>query len=554
MLTLTQRSLDQADTGEKALTGATAKLGVIPVKCPRCGADVEQRFYGPCEDCRGALVAKYAPPAEPSPPPAVTVRMPRRSRARSATYLDWTTGVGVTTDGEPVDVGARAPVARLLGVPTDRVYLTGPRPHAGDDGAWHRWAHDVVLPAGWEVGEHYTDRPSAPVLRWERPEDRRRLECLRAAGWWGEGASATDCVGAHQRLGVLLAETWPGDNASDPAVLLSSPTTTGRELILRSIPHGAEWPTLPDELAELVRSTMGQGRIEPPRPAGHTVPGIVEYDGRWMYGALCRELPGGVPSWGRGDHGQGDYARCRVLASWTVPAGWEHLGILGYRPEADGPWHYPARPGESGRGWVDGVELHLARRWGWTVDVAEHIVWPNYRGAGPLDGWARRLLALGERSQDDPLVYAAIRRLMINTIGGLVSRRHHHTRTVPLTDDPELPADAVSPRVEGDALVWSEPGRPPWAVMAHPEWAAAIYARCRARMLSGPPVHGVRTGALHAPPGDLLAIETDALYLTRDPDWPDDGAPGRLRRKLVVAGPLPSPTSLAGIRLLKGAR
>lgn len=554
LLTLTQHGADQGDTLGKDQPRGTAKLAETPVKCPRCGVEVTQRFYGPCGACRAALVDKFAP-VELAPPPAVTTRLPRRTKARGATYLDWETGRGLTTAGELVDIGPRAPVARLVElVPTERVYMVGQRPHAGDDAAWHLWAHSTDLPPGWRVGEHYTDRPTAPVLRWERPEDRRRLECLRAAVWWGEGASATDCVGSHQRLSVLLAETWPGDQRSDPAVMLSSPTTTGRELILRSIPPDAEWPTLPDELADLVRSTMGQGRSEFVRPDGHQIPGLVEYDGRWMYGALCRELPGGVPLWGRGDHDQGDYARCRVDVSWTVPAGWEHLGILGYRPDDDSPWHYPRQPGETGRGWVDGVELHLARRWGWDVQVHEHILWPKYRGAGPLDGWARRLLALGQATQGDPLVYAAIRRLMINTIGGVVARRHNRTRTVPLTAEPELPEGAVSPRIEGDSLVWSEPGRAPWAVMAHPEWSAAVYARCRARMLEGPAVGGRRTGALHVPAGDVLAVETDALYLTADPGWVDDGKPGRLRRKLKIAGPLPSPISLAGVRALKGGR
>jgi hypothetical protein len=27
----------------------------IEVVCPRCGASVGQRFYGPCDDCRTAL-------------------------------------------------------------------------------------------------------------------------------------------------------------------------------------------------------------------------------------------------------------------------------------------------------------------------------------------------------------------------------------------------------------------------------------------------------------------------------------------------------------------
>ena len=30
-------------------------VGGVEVCCPRCGATVEQRFYGPCDDCRAAL-------------------------------------------------------------------------------------------------------------------------------------------------------------------------------------------------------------------------------------------------------------------------------------------------------------------------------------------------------------------------------------------------------------------------------------------------------------------------------------------------------------------
>jgi hypothetical protein len=32
---------------------------LAPFACPRCGAQVGQRFYGPCESCRGELRAKY---------------------------------------------------------------------------------------------------------------------------------------------------------------------------------------------------------------------------------------------------------------------------------------------------------------------------------------------------------------------------------------------------------------------------------------------------------------------------------------------------------------
>jgi len=34
-------------------------LAPVAVTCPRCGATVEQRFYGPCAGCVEALREKY---------------------------------------------------------------------------------------------------------------------------------------------------------------------------------------------------------------------------------------------------------------------------------------------------------------------------------------------------------------------------------------------------------------------------------------------------------------------------------------------------------------
>lgn len=33
---------------------------VVDITCPRCGAGVQVRFYGPCDDCRNALRASMA--------------------------------------------------------------------------------------------------------------------------------------------------------------------------------------------------------------------------------------------------------------------------------------------------------------------------------------------------------------------------------------------------------------------------------------------------------------------------------------------------------------
>jgi len=29
-------------------------------ECPRCSSPADETYYGPCEECRGALVAKFA--------------------------------------------------------------------------------------------------------------------------------------------------------------------------------------------------------------------------------------------------------------------------------------------------------------------------------------------------------------------------------------------------------------------------------------------------------------------------------------------------------------
>jgi hypothetical protein len=136
-----------------------------------------------------------------------------------------------------------------------------------------------------------------------------------------------------------------------------------------------------------------------------------------------------------------------------------------------------------------------------------------------------------------------------------VGARHNVTRSAPLASNPELPEGATSPRIEGDSLVWAERRPVPWPEMVHPEWPAAVWARCRVRMLDSPtPRKGVRAGALHVPAAELLAIRTDALYLTRDPGWADDGEPGRLRRKSARPGPLPAPSTVGQLLALRDAQ
>lgn len=34
-------------------------MDLLTVTCPRCGAETDERFYGPCSGCRSDLRAKY---------------------------------------------------------------------------------------------------------------------------------------------------------------------------------------------------------------------------------------------------------------------------------------------------------------------------------------------------------------------------------------------------------------------------------------------------------------------------------------------------------------
>ena len=443
------------------------------------------------------------------------------------------------------EVLARAPEG------TRRVILT--RRPGGEGGAFMAWALDDP-PEGWAQDGHYlpASEPERAVLRYSAPWG--SVEVHQAGAWFGKDRLAAGAAAITEALAVLgraIEHEFPGGR------LLSTPATTGRDLWHRSIPD-QHWPTLPADLQDLIRDTSGQGRIQFFRYHEPELPGLVELDGRVMYAGLTWGLGAGVPEHDTGAEYLGQ-TRARYRVSFTVPSGWSGPGILGVKD--GGSWSYPDTPGETGEGWCDGAELHLAHEHGWRYVIRERLIFPTYSGPGPLDLWTKKLLkvrgsieagvAVGSiEPEAGKLAGDGVRSIILHGLGAFVGRRPLVTRSVPVSQPEAVPATAQNLRAEGGRLVWSEPRevRDPGSV--HPEYAAAVWARCRARMLSGPTgTRGIRSGALHLPAGvELLAILTDALYLTSDPGWPDDGKPGRLRVKANVAGPLPTPaTALAMI-------
>lgn len=424
-------------------------------------------------------------------------------------------------------------------------------------GACRQWLQGAGLPEGWRGDGHYL-RPPAPVFRFAH-DDGRRLTVLRAAAWFGEGDYTTDdAAAAWVRLGELIRGHF------DEGRLLLTPATTGRYLLLRCVAFGREWPALDDELQELIRSTSGQGRIQ--HFAREGAGDLFAYDARLAYVACATELGAGVPERDTiaeyAGHRRGRY---RVRA--TVPADWAHacrcgapghrgIGLLPNATNREG-WEYPAEPRRTFDAWVDGAEVRVALEHGWRLEVLERILWPwppypplsrrsgQVTKRGPLDAWAAKLAMLRAHTERaDPMVAGALRMIVLTGIGALQGRGHRTTHVVDIDHARDLPADVSDVERVDDWLVYEQGADDAarWGAMSHPEWAAAVWARARARLLDAPGwTRQERTGALHVPAESVVAFRTDAIWLRVDPRWRDDGRLGRYRLAEHLAGvPFPS--------------
>lgn len=464
-------------------------------------------------------------------------RQRRNFRPRVPVFVTAAGGIGIGPAGEFRWRGGKSVSALLRALPAavDRVVLVGQAATAEE---FRAWAMPRSLPPMWSHGRHYLNRADrSPVLHYRGPAG--VVEVIRAAAYFGEGAyTPGEAAAAYAELGELLA------GAFDGLPVLTSPATTGRQAWLRTIPRDREYPVLEPELAGLIRDTSGQGRIEFPR-AGQQVPELHCLDGRFMYAALCWGLPSGNVEHDNGAEYLGQ-TRARYRIEFRVPADWDHVGLLPVKG-AGGTWEYPAGPSTIHETWVDGAELGLALKQGWHADIRERIYWPEPAAAAgdPLKNWAEKLQRL--RDNASPLVAAAIRNILLHGLGAFYGRPHAVTNSCPASEPGRVPAGATA-WLEGSALVWEEHEPAPWPELVHPEWPAAVWARCRARLLDGPAGGGQRAGALHVPRDAVAAFLTDAIYLTADPGWPDDGKAGRFRHKGSWTGPFTAPATVPALR------
>jgi hypothetical protein len=475
-------------------------------------------------------------------------------------HIPWGEGTAAELLGG-LTLDALATVERVFfvgrpGVTDERVRVHG----SAADAARTWYLTDVP---GWTADGHYLADDTALIGRWRGSGrwDGRQVEVQRAATWFGEGLyTARAAALAWFTLGRAVAAEFSG------GVLLSSPATTGRDLWRRSISRKSEgFPVLSTELRELIQTTSGQGRRElvaPPR-AGR-IPLLTQYDMRLAYAALAWGMPVGAPTMVTGrefgamdDDGQRLVMarRGRWLVRATVPLGWEHVGILP-TPNNDGTWAWPSRPGSSFTSWCSASELSVARLHGWRVEILEGF---HFAEGKPLNTWKDKLVRIysAERKDTptvvDGMVRAAARMMILATVGAFASRSHVITRSVPVTDNAQLPDDAPIREV-GGMYVWEEQTeRSEWMERtSHPEWSAEIWGRCRTRLLIAPTgTQGVSAGALHVPPGNVIGMRTDGITLAGDPVWPDDGAPGRYRLQGRMRGAFEWPATEGALTELK---
>ncbi|RSS04208.1 hypothetical protein EF913_04990 [Streptomyces sp. WAC04189] len=509
-------------------------------------------------------------------------------QARSTVFLDTTTGDLVHRQRtHHLDLAGRTAADILTAVfhavpdGVERIYIT-----AGDP--WHRdadrypYLRDAVTAwlnaptPGWRtdtgrgrdrMAGHFVHARN-PVGRYQRDDGKAHVE-IRSVGEWfdlDDHDTPATVRDAFVLLWQALRRHW-----SD-AVLMGSPSQTGRDLWTRTIPirgqHADGFPVLSEELRGLLHATAGQGRnelITPPR-VPEQLPALVEYDRTFAYAKHTWKSPVGTPrritaatfaSWSEKEQIRALYGCGHWHVRVTAPDGWNHVGLLPAPAPGDRAWHYPAQPGTTFTTWAGGPELHTALTnplQPWKIEILDGILWDDGK---PLDDWAKKLketwtnLTAQAQFHGDPqqaraahLASRAVRAILLYGIGSFAQRPRMVTGTTPRAMERDIPADAEIIGFDDQQITWQRPTGFSRDPNAHPEWAAAIWSGARAALLSQRHRDdNTYAGALHTPPGTVVAFRTDALYLTQPQNWPYHHQPGDYLLKGHLPGPVTAPTT-----------
>jgi len=495
-------------------------------------------------------------------------------------WLDHTTGQGVTREGTTVrakvGTGRKNPnLTDLLDTAAtygaERIMLSGKRPEPAP-GVRH-WL--FVQTPNWIPGSHWV-AGGPPTGRFQHAVTGQKVEVRTVQEWFGD----LPLTPAQARLAWNTLEEIIA-SVDDRARLMLSPAATGTNLWAWSLPKNVNpIPVSPDMAAD-IKGTAGQHHYD------HMVAGksmqqhedcvplidpaktkkiqtFAHIDGRFMYSSLGRELgigPGlrlnraGAYALLESD----PYARARFLVRFKVPDDWNHVGLLGMQHfKVEDGWYYPNRPGATGETWADAAEVFVALNAGWFVEPLEAI---QFTRARPLDTFYERIKRARDRVRSNPelpdllrdALAAALRAILVQTVGNFNSAGRSQTRVAESSFD--VPAEYQSTVVQqGKLFLYQIPSTVTERarMFFHPEFAAQIWGRGRAAVLSSPSGLGHRTaGALAIPGHTLIGINGDAIYTTELPSWSlptehgggDDGKNGRLRLQGLLSGSFLTPAS-----------
>ena len=506
---------------------------------------------------------------------------PWTPKAIPTVWLDQSSGRGVTDDGTTVKPiigrGRKNPnLTDLLETAASygghRIMLTGKRPEPAP-GVRH-WL--LVQTPGWTPGAHWINN-GPPTGRFAHSSTGFKIEVRTVEEWFGSAPlTPAQARAAWNTLSTVLQQ------ADEKARLFNSPAATGTNLWALSLPRTVNPVPVPDDIAEEIRFTSGQHHYD------HLVSGenfdshedcvplidasktkkITEFayaDGRFMYAGVGSELGIGPArrlnreaAW---ELLQEDpYARARFHIRFRVPKDWNHVGIFGVKHQkVEDGWYYPNRPGAVGETWADGAEVHIGLSYGWEIIPHEAVL---FRKARPLDTFTARLTRARERVSAsetmDPTIQDALenalRSIVLHSIGAFAAAGRDETRVVSSALDVP-PAYQKGMQRQGNVFVYRIPSSPSERTRSfyHPELAAQIWGRARARVLHGPSALGAGTsGALNLDPQTLIGIQGDAVYASSLPKWAlpvevgggDDGKVGRLRLKGYIRGSFTTPQTL----------
>ncbi len=517
-----------------------------------------------------------------------TPDIPEKRQKRDVLYIDVTKGQGGHGNGEPNTYPrsqSEPEIVKTLLPHVDAEHVTFFL--CGDMPAEYReWLFTARMSAEYTTsaarGHHEDpDNEYGHVARYSHRISGREIEIRAMVSWWGDNTYVTP-EDAYNAL-ALLDQYLQAEFRTKQVYHYSTPGLTFQTLwkLLNRMEKRGNFPPLPEDIRALIRNTSGQGRAELCTPGdARTLPGLHYYDGIFMYAGLTWGMPNAVAAHDdKNEHVGKVPARYRIR--YTVPESWQHIGpfmtprqLLTGNAQDNDLWCYP---GEDARGrtfetWADGAEIdvliqHYAEvpknattaekkeaamlglsrvRAAWQLVILERIVFSVDSSHKPLDSIASRLVKLREKVERDAaedttrthlykLVRGAIRNILLHGIGSFNRKQRNKTYILRAHDTaPEGYIGTPRPLADG-RLVYTVPEKTEVYTQQfeHPEWAALIWARCRARMFKQ---------ALSLPRNEVIAIRVDALCVTREhPEWDNNTEVGTLRPKWHITKKVAAP-------------